>query len=402
MNNRIVQLGVLSVVWIGCARPGAPVGGPIDNVGPQVVSTIPDTFAVMSNFDGPIELVFDERISESTSSGTLQESVKISPRLGEVTVNHSSRGLKIQMEGGFPANMIYRVTVLPTVRDLFQNPMPYPFEFLFSTGPEMLANVAAGIVIDGITLRPLEGTTIIASVKPFGAVDTESKSELEHIAITDSSGVYAFRYLPAGNYSITAFVDENRNNSPELTEPVSEDHLVMNPNDTVFLDMRLLRPDSTSAELNAIGLIDSLTLLVEFDDYLNPEQILAGNVRATLSSDSTNLVEIIEILSKDEYDTREDMLRDTLSNTGTGSPENVDNTDIFGPERTSDKKIPSQVIYLILPEPIRVGFNYEVSIFNLENINGIGSGGGTGSIMREPPDIPQDTLVVSKGLVYER
>jgi len=94
------------------------------------------------------------------------------------------------------------------------------------------------------------------------------------------------------------------------------------------------------------------------------------------------------------------MLRDTLSNTG--SPENVDNADIFGPERTSDKKIPSQVIYLILPEPIRVGFNYEVSIFDLENINGIGSGGGTGSIMREPPDIPQDTLVVSKGLVYER
>ncbi|MDE0807188.1 MAG: Ig-like domain-containing protein [Longimicrobiales bacterium] len=400
MNNRIVQLGMLAVVWIGCARPGAPVGGPIDNVGPQVVSTIPDTFAVMSNFDGPIELVFDERISESTSSGTLQESVKISPRLGEVTVNHSSRGLKIQMEGGFPGNMIYRVTVLPTVRDLFQNPMPYPFEFLFSTGPEMLPNVAAGVVIDGITLLPLEGTTIIASVKAFGAVDTESESGLEHVAITDSSGVYAFRYLPAGNYSITAFVDENRNNSPELTEPVAEDHLVVNPNDTVFLDMRLLRPDSTSAELNAIRLIDSLTLLVEFDDYLNPEQILAGNVRATLSSDSTNLVETTEILSKYEYDNREDMLRDTLSNTG--SPENVDNADIFGPERTSDKKIPSQVIYLILSEPIRVGFNYEVSIFGLENINGIGSGGGTSSIMREPPDIPRDTLVVSKGLVYER
>ena len=148
----------------------------------------PNAFAVLEDFQGPIEVFFDERISETASSGSLQDAVRISPMLGEITVNHRSRSLEIEMLGGFTQDVVYRITILPIVRDLFQNPMPYPFEFLFSTGPEMIANVAAGTVTDGITLRPSFGATVIASIATLGS-NLESGDGLKHLAVSDSSGV---------------------------------------------------------------------------------------------------------------------------------------------------------------------------------------------------------------------
>ena len=54
-----------------CASQGAPPGGPRDLSGPQVVETFPDTFAVVEAFDGEIRILFDERISERGTQGTL-------------------------------------------------------------------------------------------------------------------------------------------------------------------------------------------------------------------------------------------------------------------------------------------------------------------------------------------
>ena len=389
--------GVL--ISANCARPGAPIGGPIDNVGPQVVGTSPDTFAVLEDFQGPIVVFFDERISETANSGTLRDAVRVSPIGGEVLVTHRNRSLEIEMVGGFREGTVYRVTVLPIVRDLFQNTMPYPFEFLFSTGPEMIANVAAGTVIDGITLRPSSGAKVIASTDSL-SLDLSSEDNLKHLAIPDSSGVYAFRYLPSGSYFVTAFVDENRSDSPEATEPMAGVRLDIQTNDTVFADMRMLRPDSTPPVLNALGVIDSMTLLVEFDDYLDPKQFPLQNARATFSSDSTNLAEISEIWDEYQFDARREALRNNSRDTLLEAQ--VDSI-VFSTEDSSmDPRVPSRNVYLLLPEPIRVGITYEVTISGLMNVNGIGPGGGTGSVMRDAPEMPQDTLELMGKEIYER
>lgn len=372
----------------------------MDNVGPQVVVTKPDTFAVLDHFDGPIELLFDERISETVSTGTLQEVVTISPMLGEIKVRHGSRSLEVEMEGGFPSDMVYRVTVLPRVRDLFRNAMPYPFEFLFSTGAEMMPNVAAGLVTDGITLRPVGGTIVLATTRFDTELDPVEESGLTHIAVTDSSGVYAFRYLPVGDYSVTAFIDENRNNNPELTEPMARSYLIVSANDTVFSDMRVLRPDSTPPELSAVGIVDSLSLLIEFDDYLDPEQNLSEKVSATFSPDSSAALGIVEILGEYEYNLRKAMLSDTLSNMDI--TDRRSSADSVEKSIAIESKVPSRNIYLILAEPINSGITYEVTISGVENVNRTGGpGGGTERVMHSPSEIPEDTLRVLGRFDYE-
>ena len=123
------MIGFFSL-W-SCANPGAPPGGPQDRTGPQVVETVPDTFEVLAAFDGEVQIVFDERISERGVRGTLDGAVIISPESGEVRVRHSSRALRVTMAGGFQPDEVYRVTVLPLVQDLFRNEMADAFEFIF-------------------------------------------------------------------------------------------------------------------------------------------------------------------------------------------------------------------------------------------------------------------------------
>ena len=87
-----------STLLFSCANPGAPTGGPRDLTGPQVVETIPDTFAVVTTLD-QIEIRFDERISERGFQGTLDGAVIVSPESGEVSVRHSSRPVTTPQKG---------------------------------------------------------------------------------------------------------------------------------------------------------------------------------------------------------------------------------------------------------------------------------------------------------------
>ena len=121
--------GILS---LSCARQGRIPGGPPDRVPPIVVAVQPEPETIVHDWDGPIRVEFNERISERANGG-MDNAVEISPRSGEVRVSHRRRGVDVRMEGGFLEGRVYRVTVQPTIGDLFGNTLPEPFEFFFST-----------------------------------------------------------------------------------------------------------------------------------------------------------------------------------------------------------------------------------------------------------------------------
>src|SRR3990172_4563236 len=130
-----------------CARQGAPPGGPEDRRPPVIVSTDPEPFAVLTEpFRGPVRFRFDERVSERVSGGTLDDAVLVSPRTGQVRVGHGRQDIAVELSGGFKPGMVYRITLLPVLRDLFNNQMRDPFELVFSTGGDLNASAVAGTV----------------------------------------------------------------------------------------------------------------------------------------------------------------------------------------------------------------------------------------------------------------
>ena len=286
-----------------CAQQGAPPGGPEDLRPPIVVRTVPDTFELLGTLDGLIRFEFDERISERSSSGTLDNAVIISPRSGELVVGHDSRSLTIELLGGFRPDLVYRVTLLPVVRDLFGNQMRDPFELVFSTGGETVPTTLAGIAWDRITGSGVNDYQVWAT-----SLDDDS---IVHVAVTDNQGVYAFRYIPGANYEITAFDDRNADAVLDMMEIQGSRRLSIENGDTVFLDFPVLQPDTTPATLVTASALDSVTLLLEFDDYLDPALVLE-TIGLTVTSEDSTVVVVDSILHEHDYLAYVSMVMDSL------------------------------------------------------------------------------------------
>ena len=435
-----------------CAQQGAPPGGPEDLRPPIVVRTIPDTFELLGTLDGSIRFEFDERISERSSSGTLDNAVIISPKTGEVVVGHGSRSLTIELVGGFRPDLVYRVTLLPVVRDLFGNQMRDPFELVFSTGGETVPTTLAGIAWDRITGSGVNDYQVWAT-----PLDEDS---VVHVAVTDNQGVYAFRYIPGASYEIVAFEDRNADAVLDMMEIQGSRRLLIENGDTVFLNFPVLQPDTTPAALVSASALDSVTLLLEFDDYLDPALILESIDLAVTSEDSTDLV-VDSILHEHDYLAYVAMVMDSLvvldsldavsqaaamaaaiaaesdstiadsiaSDIGVSQddpeileaiepvrrrgPPNLDGRSVSPPSREvspnsaggrqasgpDGEQLPARHIILLLGNPVLPDITYNVVINNLENLYGVPLGGGETSFFVAPAGIADTADVVDSILV---
>ena len=248
----------------------------------MVVSTWPDTFARIEATREPAVIQYSERISESPTRGTLEEAVLISPLTGEHEVEHSRSSLEISVIGGFQPGLVYRIRILPTVKDMFGNPMLEPFELVFSTGGEFEANVLAGLVRDRITMEPVEEARVEA--RPADEEDEEDVPV--YVSTTDTAGIYLLRYLPSGAYTVTAYQDNNRNEEPDFTEAQEATTVALGVRegvaDTLIDRLTILQPDTIPAMLVRAEAEDSVTLRLTFDDYLVVGSSLT-DVRVTLT-----------------------------------------------------------------------------------------------------------------------
>jgi hypothetical protein len=257
-----------------------------------VVATEPDTFAVLESLGGPVRFHFDERISERTASGTFDDAVLVSPRTGAVRVSRSRRSVTVEIDGGFLPGLVYRVTLLPVVRDLFNNQMGDPFELVFSTGGALNPSAVVGLAWDRITGRGVEALDV-------HAVAEDQEDSTVHVARTDTGGVYAFRYLGPGRYRVVAFQDRDGNGETDPMELQGARRARLAGPDTVFLDIPVLQPDTSPAQLVGAQALDSLTVLLEFDDYLDPVE--PPDMRVRLAREEGEAPVLEELLHEHEY-----------------------------------------------------------------------------------------------------
>ena len=406
---------------------------------------------MLGTLDGSIRFEFDERISERSSSGTLDDAVIISPKTGEVVVGHGSRSLTVELVGGFRPDLVYRVTLLPVVRDLFGNQMRDPFELIFSTGGETVPTTLAGIAWDRITGSGVNDYQVWAT-----PLDEDS---VVHVAVTGNQGVYAFRYIPGASYEIVAFEDRNADAVLDMMEIQGSSRLSIENGDTVFLNFPVLQPDTTPAALVSALALDSVTLLLEFDDYLDPALILESIDLAVTSEDSTDLV-VDSILHEHDYLAYVAMVMDSLvvldsldavsqaaamaaaiaaesDSTIADSiasdieasqddpevlediepirrrgPPNLDGRSVSPPSREvspnsaggrqasgpDGEQLPARRIILLLGNPVLSDVTYNVVINDLENLYGVPLGGGETSFFVAPAGIA-DTADVSDSIL---
>jgi len=415
-----------AVLFGACARPGSPSGGPRDIIPPMIASTWPDTFATIEATRDPVKIVFSERISERTTQGTMNNAVQVSPITGEHRAKHSRSGLEIDIIGGFQPDLVYRVRVLPTVRDLFGNTLEGPFELVFSTGADFEYNVIAGIVEDRVTGESVEGVRVEAQARA-------GEGNPVYVATTDSVGVFALRYLPSGSYDLSIYQDINRNGEVDFAELQgrAESILGLQPPlaDTAILrQVTLLRPDTSPARLIRVEAMDSVMVRLAFNDYLDAEGSL-DPIQIRIGPEEGAGLEIERLLWPRQVDSLravEDsvaaeearlalvdslgVLADSLDQVLAGFEAAGDSLgiDTLGavlgrirdrmeppepPEEPAEGQtvelppiLPQQEFFVRLAEPLLPDQLFQAIIFGVVNLNGLGEGGGEASFAWEPPE----------------
>ncbi|UCC24575.1 MAG: Ig-like domain-containing protein [Gemmatimonadales bacterium] len=279
----------------GCARQGAPTGGPEDRRPPLVISVEPDTFAVVEPGLDRFRVRFNERISERSGSGDLASAVVISPEVEEVEVEHHRTSLEIHVRGGLAPGRVYTIRILPEIQDMFGNPMAVPFEWAVSTGGQFTENAVVGQVWDRATGDFLDGVRVVLTpdtgVPEGGAAEAEGA--LNYAVTSGQEGLFALRLLPEGPFRILAFQDRNSDRILDPTEPVGSTADSLGPADTLFLSLHVLLPDSTPAVLAQGEVLDSMVVRLLFDDFVDPTVELDG-VAVSLSPDTTAAADPID------------------------------------------------------------------------------------------------------------
>ena len=277
------QAAVLIACLAACARIAAPPGGPPDNRPPLLVGTTPDSLEVIAGFDGEVEFLFDEVVSEGgqpnfgLGTGDLERLVVLSPTTEVPSVGWRRNRITVKPREGWQPNRVYRVELLAGVRDLRNNTATSSTVVTFSTGASLPTDSLVGIVVDWTNQRPARLALVEAVLQP---------DSLVYRTQADSTGRFTFRPLPAGEYVVYGVLDANRNNRRDLRE--SFDSVRVPASRSLVGELWMFRHDTTGARIQAASTSDSITAVVSFTGSLDPYQRLpADSAVVRMLPDST-------------------------------------------------------------------------------------------------------------------
>jgi hypothetical protein len=197
---------------------------------------------------------------------------------------------------------VYRVTLEPIVSDMFGNQLVDPFELVFSTGGDPTPTTLAGQVWDRITGRGVAEVTVHA-IAP---------DSLVHVSATNADGIYAFRYLPGGDFGVSAFEDRNRNDTIDASEVRGLAPASLGAGDTLLVDIPMLAPDTLPAVVRSVEALDSVTVVVGFDDFLDPDRP-ASDVVVGIELEGGTAPDIVSVLHEAEYAEYVDAVADSFA-----------------------------------------------------------------------------------------
>lgn len=353
LSLRAARAALLLLPLGACAHIEPPPGGPEDRQAPQLLATRPDTMRRGGAFSDPVVLLFDERLSEQS----VRDAVSVSPRTSAAEVDHRGDEIRVSLRRGWEAGRIYQVTVNPGVQDLFNNRRAEAVRLVFSTGPEIPDTRLSGTVTARTTGRPEVGTRVEATLAPDSLVYT---------AQTDSAGAFAFSQIPAGQYRVRAFRDQNTDRELQDYEPRDTARAAVAAGASPTVRLRVLEPDSTAPRAASVQPADSAWIEVRFDDYLDPLQAFAPTqVRVVLADSTTIQAVAVELGAGGE----------SGGPPVGGPPARPDSAAAPAAPAAPQERLPSQSIRVRLARPVPPGTEYTVRVTGVRNLVGLVGGG---------------------------
>jgi hypothetical protein len=253
-----------------------PPGGPPDVAAPQIVSITPDSGAVGVR---PKEVLFkfDEVVSERPPAVTsLADLFLISPRNGAPDASWHRDAIGVKPSHGWRPNTAYTVIMRKGLSDIRGNVRNAGAATFFSTGTAIPRTHISGNVFDWVSGSPATDALIESFVAP--------DSIHAYIAVADSNGAFLIEHIPPGRYTVRAYLDRNKNQGIDPSEPW--DSASLNLTDSARTALLIFTHDTVAPRIREVRATDSVTLDVTFDKPVDPAQTLGVANFAVIGPDS--------------------------------------------------------------------------------------------------------------------
>ena len=289
-SESAVRRVIVAAALIACASQGDPPGGPPDSIPPVLIATAPESGAVNVRPDR-VEFRFDEVVSERPSgASSLDQLVLVSPTDGLPRVDWRRRSITVRPRRDWRADAVYTVTLLPGVTDLRGNVMKSGQSVVFATGATIPDTRIAGTLYDWVAGTPARGGAVQAIALP---------DSTRYVARADTAGRFVLPHVPARTYTVRGWIDANNNRDLDPREAYDSTSITLR--DTASITLLAFVHDTLPPRINTVQPLDSVTLRVEFNQPLDPEQRVDTTLFRLTTADSS-VVPLRAALSADVWE----------------------------------------------------------------------------------------------------
>jgi len=297
------------MILFSCAQVGQISGGSKDEFAPHPVEgkTTPPNESTNFTSTG-FEMVFDEFIQ---LNNPLQTIVMIPDHANPKASIHK-KTLRIEWDEKLQENTTYVVYLNGTVKDVSEGNDSL-ITYVFSTGISFDSLKYSVRVIDALTNRPAENTTV-------GLFEHPDSLKPYYFSNTDRTGLAQFDYLKSGNYFLRAFKDENKDLRIQPAEAIAfKSNAILLDSSIVDTVPLILSKPTLEKKLRTFKyeppgsfLVTANYSLTNADFYLNGEQLDSNNIRF-YSKDSLQFFANVDGINSFEFIAQTSEITDTVS-----------------------------------------------------------------------------------------
>ncbi len=201
-------------LFLSCANPIPPSGGPRDQTPPSITRSQPADGAVNVERQS-VTIAFSEYIDQ----GSFPQALSVTPQFERrLEIDWSGREVEIGFPTALRDSMTYILTLDTNLRDNHGVQLNKPITIAFSTGSTINRGQIRGTVRAAASGRVQDGVDVYAYAAR--TVPDTLPNQPDYRTQTGQDGTFTFEYLREQPYFVVALRDNNRNRRRDPGEPV--------------------------------------------------------------------------------------------------------------------------------------------------------------------------------------
>ncbi|ASS50282.1 MAG: hypothetical protein A3D31_12000 [Candidatus Fluviicola riflensis] len=282
-RNALFLIVFFGLLVSSCADVIPLTGGDEDEFAPKTVDQSPEQGTTY--FSGnEVQMTFDENIVVNDAAST----VTMNPSLGKLTTEKKNRTITVSWEEPLLPNTTYILQFNGTVRDLNEGNDSI-MQVIFATGADIDSLELEGRVVNAYSNQVMNQV----SVGLYAPEADPMTDKPLYATRSTSTGTFRFSYLKNAPYQLFAFLDQNKDQLPQVTEIVgfSSETVVIGDSTPVILS--LFSPEPQRNKIRVDPQLPGL-FTVHHLEQLDPEKLMINGSKAEIvrrfSADSIQVV----------------------------------------------------------------------------------------------------------------